>query len=181
MPMALHTEPRTRAELLALPDDGCRHELVDGEHLVTPAPSTRHEYTHSRLYAALLPHVLHHQPGDLFGCAADLMLGADEVLQPDLFLVPHVAAIPTEWDAMPRPLLVIEIISPSSARADRQLKRLRYQRAEIPFYWVVDPDQQRIDVWRPESDVGEVWHDRIVWPAPLEAPLTIDLGPIFAP
>lgn len=180
MPMALETEPRTRAEVLALPYDGCRHELVDGLHLVTPSPRPRHQFAQSRLIEALLPHIRAHRLGDLLASPADLTLGEDEVLQPDLFLLPPMPAIPVSWEAAPAPTLVIEIISPSSARFDRDIKRRRYQRAGVRDYWVVDPEQRQVEVWHPTAEAGEVWRERLVWPVPAEAPLVVDLEAVFS-
>lgn len=179
MPMALHTAPRTRAELLALPDDGNRHELIDGEHLVTPAPGPRHQWVLYRLYDALRPHIGAHGLGTLAWSPADLTLGADEVLQPDLFVAP-ISAPPDHWSDITSLLLVIEIVSPTSGRIDRERKRLRYQRARVPHYWIVDPDQCQVEVWHPDATVGEVWRDTLIWPVPAEAPLVVDLVRLFA-
>ena len=178
MSMAIETSPRTRAELLALPDDGCRHELVGGLHLVTPAPSPRHQAILVALYEALRQHVEQHRLGRLFWSPADLTFGEDEVLQPDLFLLP-VASVPEQWDSAPVPRLVIEVVSPGSAIADRHHKRLRYQRAGVADYWIVDPAQRQVEVWHPDAEAGEVWRERLVWRVPAEAPLTVELGAIF--
>ena len=180
MLMSLETEPRTRAEVLALPYDGCRHELVDGLHLVTPSPRPRHQFVQMQLYDALSSHVRAHQLGRLLVAPADLTLGEDEVLQPDLFLLPPMRVLPESWEAAPAPTLVIEIVSPSSARFDRDIKRRRYQRAGVPDYWVVDPEQRQIEVWHPGADAGEVWRERLVWPVPTESPLVVDLEAVFS-
>jgi len=178
--MALQTEPRTRAALLALPNDGCRHELIDGEHIVTPAPTPRHQLVLMRLVDQLLSHVRVHQLGQLFNVAADLSFGEDELLQPDIFLTSAMAKAPSSWEAIPLPRLVVEIVSPSSARTDRIAKRLRYQRAGVTDYWVVDAEQQQVEVWHPHAETGEIWQERLVWPVPESAPLIIDLNSIFA-
>jgi len=180
MSMALQIEPRTRAALHALPDDGCRHELIDGEHIVTPAPSRLHQRVVLRLYEALREHVAAHRLGELAWSPADLALGDDEVLQPDLFLVPPALMQTARWEDISALTLVAEVVSPSSARTDRQAKRLRYQRAGVPHYWIVDPEQQQVEAWHPDSAAGEVWRGRLVWPVPSEASLVIDLDALFA-
>jgi Uma2 family endonuclease len=176
--MALETVPRTRAEVLALSDDGCRHELVGGVHLVTPAPSPRHQAVLAALYDALRPHVERHHLGRLFWSPADLTFGDDEVLQPDLFLLP-IASVPERWDSAPVPRLVIEVVSPGSALADRQHKRLRCQRAGVADYWVVDPEQRQVEVWHPAAEAGEVWRERMTWRVPVGEVIVIDLEAIF--
>ena len=180
MCMALQTAPRTRAELLALPPDGCRHELIDGEHLVTPAPTYRHQNVLRRLHEVLLPHVRAHTLGAVFVGPADLAFSEDEVLQPDLFLIPPRNPKPRSWEEITTLLLVVEVISPASALTDRERKRRRYQRAGIPHYWIVDPEQRQVEVWHPDATVGEVWRDTLIWPVPADSPLTIDLAQLFA-
>ena len=180
MSMALHTAPRTRAELLALPDDGCRHELIDGEHLVTPAPSFAHQRVVLQLIRLLDPHVRRHQLGELAIAPADLALGEDEVLQPDLFVVPTAPATLRAWHEITALLLVIEVVSPASARTDRERKRRRYQRAGVPHYWIVDPELQQVEVWHPESTVGTVAREQLIWAVPADAPLVIDLSGLFS-
>jgi Uma2 family endonuclease len=78
-------------------------------------------------------------------------------------------------------LLAIEVLSPSTARADRTTKRRRYQRAGIPEYWIVDLDARVIERWRPGDDRPEVLGETLTWLAPGAAsPLTIELAPLFA-
>jgi len=132
------------------------------------------------LILALAPHVRMHGLGTLYSSPADLVLGEDEVLQPDLFVAPPTATPRKQREEITALRLVIEIVSPSSARTDRHQKRLRYQRAGVPHYWVVDPEQHQIEVWRPESEAGAVWRERMVWRVPAEAPLVMDLRGVFA-
>ena len=179
MSMAPQTAPRTRAELLALPDDGCRHELIDGEHIVTPAPGVPHQAVLTELMLVLGPHVRAHALGQLYASPADLALGEEEVLQPDLFVALPTTTRPTRWEEITALRLVIEIVSPSTARTDRERKRLRYQRAGVPDYWIVDPELRQVEVWHPDSTVGSVAREQLVWTAPTHAPLVIDLSRLF--
>jgi Uma2 family endonuclease len=180
MSMATDARPLTRADLLALPDDGQRHELVSGVHIVTPAPQHPHQRVLSRLFVLLHPYVERHGLGELIWSPADLAFGEDEVLQPDLFLVPPPYVAGDRWEQIERLALVIEVLSPSTARYDRGLKRDRYQRAGVPEYWVVDLEARLIERWRPADDRPEVARTTLVW-HPTGAPesLTLVLDAIF--
>ena len=73
------------------------------------------------------------------------------------------------------------MLSPSTARADRITKRIRFQRAGIPEYWIVDMDARSIERWRPQDERPEILATTIIWqPAPEHPPLTIDLTAFFA-
>ena len=73
------------------------------------------------------------------------------------------------------------MLSPSTARYDRTLKRKRYQRAGVPEYWIVDPDARVIERWRPEDERPEVASESLSWqPVPGTSPLLLDLPALFA-
>jgi Uma2 family endonuclease len=177
------TETRWTAEQVrALPDDGKRYELVSGELVVTPSPAPLHQ----RLVAALIyrmdAYLRQTTTGRLLTSPADLAFGEDEILQPDLFVLP--ASLPQgfrEWTDVTALLLAVEILSPSTARYDRILKRRRYQRAGVPEYWIVDPDARVIERWRPADERPEIASETIDWqPAPDAPPLLLDLPSLFA-
>ena len=132
----------TRQDLATMPDDGHRYELVDGTLIVTPAPSRRHQYVAANLYNALIKAC----PSDLLALFApvDVAIADDTVLQPDLLVVRR-----DEYsdDTQPlRPLLAVEILSPSTRHIELSLKRARYEAAGCPSYWVTDPDEPSITV-----------------------------------
>jgi Uma2 family endonuclease len=169
----------TREMVLALPDDGNRYELFDGELLVTPAPAGIHQLAGTRLYDAVAPYVQAQRLGVMLWSPADLHLGGDQLSQPDLFVVPSLPP-DRDWAAFPNPILVIEVLSPSTARYDRITKRRRFQRSGIPEYWIVDLDARAIERWRPEDDRPEVLDERLVWhPAGAGEPLELDLPKFF--
>jgi len=177
------TEPRWTAELVrALPDDGKRYELVSGELVVTPAPAPSHQVLQAGLIRRIDPYLCQSGAGRLLASPADLAFGEDEVLQPDLFVLP--ASLPRgfrAWADVTSLLLAIEILSPSTARYDRIVKRRRYQRAGVPEYWIVDADARVIERWRPEDQRPEVASEILEWmPMPEVPPLLIDLPPLFA-
>ncbi|GAA1116879.1 Uma2 family endonuclease [Kribbella jejuensis] len=135
--------PLTRADLDRMPDDGRRHELVDGVLLVTPAPAIRHQ-----IIAGNLNDVLRRAcPAEFLVLFApvDVVLAADTVLEPDLVVAPRDAF--TERDLPGPPLLAVEVLSPSTRRFDVMVKFSRLEAAGCPAYWVVDPDTPSLIAW----------------------------------
>jgi len=165
--------------VLALPDDGNRYELFDGELLVTPAPTPRHQVALARIYDAVAPFVKGQGLGHTLWSPADLQLGGEHFSQPDLFVV---AALPADWSwsSFPDPILVIEVLSPSTARADRIVKRRRFQQSGIPEYWVVDLDARIVERWRPGDERPEILDERLTWrPAGTDRALELELPALF--
>lgn len=181
MGMPHASPPWTAAAVRELPDDGQRYELVSGELVVTPAPAWIHQRLVLEFALRLHDYLAHVPAGSVLFSPADITLGEDEILQPDLFVTPIEAARPVrQWTDITRLLLAIEIVSPSSARHDRQLKRRRYQRAGTPEYWIVDPDARLVERWRPEDSRPEILSETLEWqPDPGHAPLAIDLVETF--
>ena len=164
----------------ALPDDRKRYELVDGELLVTPSPAWAHQTAVSALFRSLDPFVTTHQIGWLRFSPADISLGEDEILQPDLFVVPRADRPPRAWTDIRSLLLVIEVLSPGTARYDRLIKRRRYQRAGVPEYWIVDLDARVVERWRPEDERPEILSETLIWlPDPAQPALELDLPALF--
>jgi Uma2 family endonuclease len=126
----------TREQVLALPDDGNRYELVDGELLVSPSPRGVHQRAVGELYLLLGPYVRSHKLGYAAFSPADLDLRSGQLMQPDLFVGELVnGREPVDWSDYVIPLLVVEVASPSTARYDRITKRRRFQRSGVPTYW----------------------------------------------
>lgn len=175
-----HLAPWTREQVLALPDDGNRHELFDGELVVTPSPGARHQGVVSLLIVRIAVYLDRVRSGLLMTSPADLKLDGMQVAQPDIFVLPGLR-FPSDWESAPVPLLAIEVLSPSTARYDRVLKRRYYQRAGVAEFWVVDADAQVVERWRPGDERPEVLDEELVWqPAPGVAPLVVDLPDMFA-
>jgi Uma2 family endonuclease len=180
---ALNERRWTRAEVLALPDDGQRYELVDGELLVSPAPRLRHQHVVQVLFRQIDPYVIRHRLGDTFGLPGDLTLNSGQVVQPDLFVVSDVLDPRTAtWDEVGVPFLAVEVLSPSTARHDRIVKRMAYQRAGVATYWIVDTDSRLVELWTPDADRPVIITDELVWqPDPAVAPLRIALDTLLGP
>ena len=176
---APHTD-WTVERLQALPDDGNRYEIIDGELLVTPAPSFDHQGLVMRLAMRLEAYLSLHRVGYVRIAPGDVILDSRTLVQPDVFVVPPVdGRRPRSWSEAPTPMLAIEVLSPSSARADRVRKRDLYRRAGVAEYWIVDPEARVIERWRPGEDRPEILSERIAWaPAGVDAaePMTIELA-----
>lgn len=171
----------TREELLALPDDGNRYELLDGELLVTPSPAPIHQLAVWALNDRIRPYVQHHGIGVAGLAPSDLDLRSGQSLQPDLFVVaPLPQGSEPRWADFGIPLLVVEVLSASTASADRHRKRVRYQRSGIAEYWIVDTEARLIERWTPADTRPEILSQRIEWqPRPDLPPLAIDLPDYF--
>ena len=172
----------TVEEVQALPDDGNRYEVVDGELFVTPPPSWRHGTASKLLFVRLHLYAAEHGVADVHHAPADVPYGPRTAVQPDLFAVPLVdGRRPRTWEEAGRLLLAVEVLSPSSARADRTVKRRLYQREGVPEYWVVDVDARLVERWRPDDQRPELLTETIEWrPDPARPPLVIDLAAYFA-
>ncbi len=166
----------------ALPEDGNRYEVVHGELLVTPAPRAWHEEVVGRLYRALCQYLEREPVGHAFGSRADITWGRYVGVEPDVLVVPLAQARTLEWREMRDLLLVAEVLSPSSARADRFTKRRLYQERRIPVYWVVDGDERLVEVWTPEAEFPVVERERVSWhPAGAGRSFTLELAALFRP
>ena len=171
----------TRDAVLALPDDGQRYELVSGTLVVTPAPRGLHQRAIAELFLRLQEWLGRHPVAHVLFSPADITLGEDEILQPDLFVYRTASGAPLrDWTDITELLLVIEVTSPGSARYDRELKRRRYQRAGIAEYWVVDLEGRMVERWRPGDEAPETITDELLWqPAPGGPGMVLDLEALF--
>jgi Uma2 family endonuclease len=136
----------TYADYAAMPEDGRRYELWDGELSVMPAPGTKHQGFLRDLLVILYGHVKQGGLGLLFPAPVDCILSDTTVLQPDIvFVETSRKAIVTERGIEGAPTLVVEILSPSTARTDRTVKTGLYARHGVPWYWIVDPEARTIE------------------------------------
>jgi Uma2 family endonuclease len=164
----------------ALPEDGNRYEVVYGELLVTPAPRPWHEIVQRRLLVAIDLYLKRYPIGEVLGSRADISWGPDVLVSPDVFVVPLEEVRTLDWSKMWNLLLVAEVLSPSSAKHDRFIKRRRYQEAGIPLYWIVDPDEQHVEVWTPADAFPRFERDQLVWrPESAAEPFSLSLAELF--
>ncbi len=145
----------TYRDFLKFPDDGRRHELIDGKHYVTAAPNLWHQRLSMRLTMAIGKYLESHPIGELFAAPADVVLSYYDIVEPDLLFVSiDQSDILTKKNVRGAPALLIEITSPSTRGRDRRLKRDLYARAGVREYWMVDYETTSIAVFR-RSDDGD--------------------------
>ena len=140
----------TYDDFLLFPDDGKRHELVDGEHYVTPSPNIRHQSILGNLYFLIRTWLEQHPVGRAFMAPLDVVLTQFDVVEPDLLFVSRdrAADILTARHVTGAPDIVVEIGSPSTRKRDETIKRRLYERSGVSEYWVVDPDLDVVRVYR---------------------------------
>lgn len=155
MPDAARVDGRlTLEDFECFPDDGRRHELLNGEHVVTPAPSTRHQRTVQNIFVALALHLRRHpEQGEAFIAPFDVVLSRFDAVEPDLLVIGgDQGHILTDKNVQGPPALVVEVLSGSTRRRDERAKRQLYERAGVREYWLVDPDARVIRVLRQTGD-----------------------------
>jgi Uma2 family endonuclease len=174
-------EVTTIEQLLALPDDGCRHELLDGVHVVTPAPAYPHQSVLQEFWHPLYLGLSGHETLAVLPSPADIRFGPRIMVQPDLFVFrKEPGHLVREWREVGVPILAIEFLSPTTAARDRGAKRRIYQRAGVAEYWIVDLDARLVERWRPDDIRPEILDEQLAWAPPeLTVPVTLDLPAIF--
>lgn len=142
--MALMASSRmlTRADLDALPDDGLRHELIDGSFVITPAPGVPHQRFVQGLYRSL-DQAVEGTELEVLVAPLDVALGP-HVVEPDIVVAARSSF--TERDLPSPPLLVVEVRSPSTAWIDEGRKRSLYEESGVVYYWLADPVEPSITV-----------------------------------
>jgi Uma2 family endonuclease len=157
MPSAARSDVRlTYKDFLLFPEDGKRHELIDGVHYVTAAPTKGHQELLGRLYLAIGNFLVGRRHlGRVFLSPLDVVLSYYDVVAPDLlFVAGDQQDILTEANVQGPPALVVEILSPSTRRRDEGIKRKLFAEKGIREYWIVDPKGLRITVFR-RNDAGQ--------------------------
>jgi Uma2 family endonuclease len=163
--------------LRALPEDGRRYEIIDGELFVTPSPSIRHQGAVLALAVRLRAYLAAHRVGHVVIAPADVEFSDDTLVEPDVFVVPLVNGRPPEdLKRAGRPLLVAEVLSPSTERTDRGRKRELFQTRGVPEYWIVNVEARVFERWRPGATRADLVTDRLEWrPAPDVVPFELAL------
>jgi Uma2 family endonuclease len=139
----------TYDDLLALPDDGLRHEVIDGEHYVSPSPTPKHQRVLLKLTLALGNFVERHECGELFFAPCDVVFSHRDVVEPDLiFIARDGAAEVTETNIQGAPDLLVEVLSPSTRRVDEGVKLRLFERMGVGEYWLADPRAATVRIHR---------------------------------
>jgi len=140
----------TYDDYLQFPDDGQRHELIDGEHYVTASPNTRHQSIVLNLSVLVGSYLRVHRLGRAFTAPFDVVFSPFDVVEPDLLFVStaRLADVLTAANVQGAPDLVVEIGSSSTRKRDETIKRRLYERFGVSEYWVIDPELDEIKVYR---------------------------------
>jgi len=128
-------------------DDGQRYELIGGELIMVPSPSTKHQRITGKIYRLLSDFAEKNQLGEIFDAPMDVVL-ENQVIQPDiLYISKDRSSIIGELNIQGAPDLVVEVLSPSTATHDRKKKSRLYFKHGVKEYWLVDPDVKFVDVY----------------------------------
>ncbi len=139
----------TYEDFLNFPNDARRHELIDGEHFVTPSPNTKHQQVSANLMFALRLRLREDPRGVVLAAPFDVVFSDLDVVEPDLLYISRGRFnVLTEKHVHGAPDLVVEILSPGTRKTDEVTKRKLYERFGILEYWVVDPELDTIKVYR---------------------------------
>jgi Uma2 family endonuclease len=159
-----------------------RYELVDGELLVTPGPSGRHQRIVGRLFLLLDEYVGRNRLGEVRLGPGEVKLVPHNHFEPDLFVIPAVnGKRPRADDPVTRLLLAVEVLSTGSIRHDRITKRRFFQKHGVPEYCVVDGAAEAFEVWRPGDERAALLDERLVWQSEVATePFTLDIRRFFA-
>ncbi|MBI4634927.1 MAG: Uma2 family endonuclease, partial [Candidatus Rokubacteria bacterium] len=138
----------TYREYAALPDDGRRYEIHDGDLSVTPAPGLAHQKISQRLFDVLFHHVQARGLGEIYYAPVDVILSDRSVVQPDIVFVENSRrGVLGPRGIEGAPTLAVEIMSPSSTLTDRATKHQLYARHGVPYYWIVDPEARAVEAY----------------------------------
>jgi Uma2 family endonuclease len=143
----------TYEDYLGFPEDGFRHEIIEGEHYMSPPPLVRHQRILLRISYLIQSYLETHAIGEVLFAPVAVLLSEFNVFEPDLLYLSHERAHQlTEKNLQGAPDLVVEILSPSTKSRDKRLKREVYERTGVDEYWVVDPDLNLVDVYRRDGE-----------------------------
>jgi Uma2 family endonuclease len=176
----------TYDDFLLFPDDGRRHEIIDGEHYVTPSPNTRHQLLVGRLHFEIESFLRAHPgTGQVFVAPFDVLFTKWDVVEPDLlFIAADQNGVLTDKNVQGAPALVIEILSPATRKTDEHAKRALFDRGGVREYWMVDPDTAAVRVCRRHGDgsfqLGAELNRKNVLTTPQLSGLEIRLADLFA-
>jgi Uma2 family endonuclease len=143
----------TYDDFVHFPNDGKRHELIDGEHYVTPSPAIRHQSIVGAVFFLVATYLEQHPIGRVFLSPLDVVMSDNDVVEPDLLYVSNERADTLAGiHVRGAPDLVIEVASKGTRKRDATIKRRLYERAGVTEYWIVDPETEAVRVYRREVE-----------------------------
>lgn len=168
----------TAEDLAAMPDDGHRYELIDGALIVTPSPSREHQLCAGKVYIDLVAACPDHLR--VAFAPLDVTYARETVLQPDILVVEREGFF--DKDHPLRPLLAVEVLSPSTRLIDLNTKKARFEEAGCASYWVIDPIELRLMAWDLAAGAYQLVADVAAgdeWTATLPFPVTLAPGSLL--
>jgi len=137
----------TYEDLLRLPDDDKRHEIIDGVHYVMSSPVLRHQRVVRRLGISIGNFVDATGRGEVFFVGVDVVLSPYDVVVPDLVFVSEERKHLLQEKNIPGPPdLAAEVLTPSTRHKDRILKRRLFEREKVQEYWILDPEKNTVRI-----------------------------------
>jgi len=133
-------------QLEQLPEDGNRYEILDGELLVTPMPTSGHQGIATRL-VVLLANWCRAHTGWKYLAPGGVYISQTNWLEPDVAVYPSPEYDNRSWRELPPPLFVAEVLSPSTGSVDRHRKRAAYLANGVADVWIIDADSRTIECW----------------------------------
>ena len=167
----------------ALPDDGQRYEIIDGELFVTPSPGEPHQDVVGELFARLREYLKGSEIGKAVTSPSDVRRGdrARNRVKPDIYVIRKAEgkrpSYPYELHEL---LLIVEVVSLGNPRVDYHVKRDLYLRENVGEYWVINPDARNVSRWRGHDDPAELHSKEISWhPNGMPTPFVLALPQFF--
>ena len=181
--MATNTQARlTYRDYFDLPESDDRYELIDGELCMTPPPVPEHQGFLGELYVIVRAFVRENRLGRVYFAPIGVVLSEGNVFQPDLIFVSNERLDIIGRNIMGAPDLVVEVLSPSTERFDRTVKRERYARFGVREYWVADIIGRTVEVnvsSGDKFDVVGVYGEGDIFESPLLTGLKVDISGVF--
>lgn len=171
----------TVADLERLPDDGNRYEILHGGLLVTPLPSAGHQGVAARLLVDLA-NWCRANTGWRYLSPGGVYISETTWLEPDIAIYPAPEYLQQDWREMPPPVLVVEVLSKSTAKRDRHRKRPAYLAHGVGQVWIVNGRERLIERWTAASEFPEILRDEFTWaPDATKPPFVVTNAELFGP
>lgn len=150
--MAIRDSPHrklTYNDYVLIPEDRLRHEILEGQHYVSPVPTLAHQGAVGALAATIGLYARKQRLGRVVAAPVDVLFSRHDVAQPDLvFVSAERAGIMGELNIQGAPDIVVEVLSDSTRERDETVKRALYERCHVREYWLADPDERTVQVFR---------------------------------